>query len=161
MARARVRVRRQGTREGDRFMLTCKLIAGEGSGRFMTQPLSKGFRPNLCLIYSFKPLCHRAAQTASGCRTYLRYETLALPRRALLSLSSSCLVGRVFGMAFHGWLAPILTTLEVSLLPFLDSWPSLTPCVQTSCRGRLRQRHGVAPTKWLYTPSRDVALLML
>jgi hypothetical protein len=36
MAKAKTRARKQGTREGDRSMLTCRLAVGEGSGRFMT-----------------------------------------------------------------------------------------------------------------------------
>jgi hypothetical protein len=36
MAKAKARARKQGTREGDRSILTCRLTAGEGSGRFMT-----------------------------------------------------------------------------------------------------------------------------
>jgi hypothetical protein len=43
MAKAKTRARKQGTKEGDRSMLTCRLAVGEGSGRFMTAaPLSKG-----------------------------------------------------------------------------------------------------------------------
>jgi hypothetical protein len=36
MVKAKTRARKQGTREGDRSMLTCRLAVGEGSGRFMT-----------------------------------------------------------------------------------------------------------------------------
>jgi hypothetical protein len=36
MARARARARKQGTREGDRFIWICRLTAGEGTGRFIT-----------------------------------------------------------------------------------------------------------------------------
>jgi hypothetical protein len=36
MVKAKTRARKQGTKEGDRSMLTCRLAVGEGSGRFMT-----------------------------------------------------------------------------------------------------------------------------
>jgi hypothetical protein len=40
MAKAKTRAWKQGTKEGDRSMLTCRLAAEEGSGRFMTPTVS-------------------------------------------------------------------------------------------------------------------------